>query len=345
MMMTKKIIATALIGIMTLTSNIGLVNAGAVPGVQTLNSGSQLTVPTYNDQWGLNFPQTIGKITSFAETKDVFALDFKISDRNVDKKARGLFSGLVFIGNIIEMKYPGWKTHDKGKDLAPTYKKVYDQEIYDILDRDGKQVQKDQYGEPIMSSSYYESLNPGDVMFTVLFKNTGDMAKNFKVKSELYWDKVKSSVIQPDVTGKVSHSFTSGVSNTEAYSFAKTIGSSKGISIGGQLKAGSGSANGGALTVNYTYTMSESITRSFSRSTTISSQENTAVDYTYKNEKDHPIGIAIYRPVEVFSIDQTNSNGAFYNLNNYAKKSEMWTLAIPEAFVYNHSDFISITSN
>lgn len=346
-MLLKKIAKKILLSTLTMSLIISTCTSPILASTTSAKSG--LTLPVYDSTWGYDFPTTIGKKVRTSPIKDVLAIDFKFTDKFKTIKPKLLlpiedFNFAYTLIGIYNVNPPGG---DGGFAAADIYADVYKNEIHDIVDNTGKSVPKDNYNRPISDKAYIDSLRTGDVMYTVLFKKDSKIAKSFMQSSTLYWEKVKSSVIQPKLTGKISHAFNSGVSISEAYSFAKTLGSSKGITIGGQLKGGPNSSNGGVLSVNYTHTISQSITNTFSRSTTVTSSENTTVDYTYENIKDHPVAIAIYRPVEVFSVRKTGSNKYYQQMLEALDKWSEGTLSIslPDSYTYNHSDFVSLISN
>lgn len=167
----------------------------------------------------------------------------------------------------------------------------------------------------------------GDVVFSIVFETGGPFYDVPKLVNRSYWNLVKGTRVAASGSSvNLTESLTTGTSETETTSLAKTVSTSLdfGTKIG--FTGGAGGHEGApSAGVSSDFSVGSSISNSlsstFGRSFTVSSQEQVAIRQNFEtNGLDRKV--ALYQYVEEFEKDfsPNDSESDFLSLLKYATK-------------------------
>lgn len=170
-------------------------------------------------------------------------------------------------------------------------------------------------------------IKSGEVVFSVVFENGGPFYKVPKLVNRSYWKLIKETRVGANGSGvNLTESITSGKSETESYSLAKTVSTSLdfGTKIGATAGAGGhqGAPSGGVSSdFSVNSSVSNSLSTTFGRSFTVSKQSQVAIrqnfDCTGVERK-----VGLYQFVEEFERDlypANDENDFLFNLIHATK--------------------------
>lgn len=342
----KKITAWSVVMVMTMGISLS-----------SFAKDTDIVAPKYNPDWGLNLPQKIVTDTGLTDVDDAITLDVVKTAKSANDKNYVLAWQLEPLEILAQIAHPGKTNFGNFEGLARAAVEGLQQWVLGYYDKDGKPVAVKNGYLPDIDINYIKSLSPGDVIYSIVIKKDHPLAKGVKLQRETYWEKVNSNIFGPGESTTLEKDLHYGVTTSDSYTFAKTIGTSQGIKIGGQLGGEQKRAKGG-LSAEYSYTMTNSVTNTVSHSRTITNDETSKIIVNDKNDTDHVGAYGLYRAVETYTqiFDGKASpwaNQALVNnavnvlalIKQNALGSGQHDLRIGSSYTYRYSDYATLKSN
>lgn len=305
--------------------------------------------PTYQSDWGMNLPQKIADSSGVTTTDNVFSIDVVKTDKST-KGQKYVFAYMMDLMMLMaQIDHPGKTDYNNDiNKLGAAAKEAVNKYVDGFYDRDGKRLNVILDYMPDLEQGYVDNAAPGDVLFTIVLKNTHPIAAGVKLHRDTFWEKVNSNVYGPGETTTLEKDLHYGVTTTDSYTFAKTVGTSQGIKIGGQL-GGDYKGGKGGLSSEYSYTMTNSVTNTIAHSRTIVNDETSKILVQEKNDKDHAIAYGLYRAVDQYNqfLDSAaiGASNQFASIQKNGCSTGYYELRIGTSYTYRYSDYATVKSN
>jgi hypothetical protein len=132
----------------------------------------------------------------------------------------------------------------------------------------------------------------GEVAFSIILKKDSPLINGIKVERQMFFEKLRSSTVIAGQSARLDYSTTIGVTNEEAFSIAKTVGSSLSFGLSGSK---------GPLSASLGLELQQSLTKTFSTSYSVTKTETLGEAHTFDGAGRPSRRVGIYRYGEKYT--------------------------------------------
>lgn len=132
----------------------------------------------------------------------------------------------------------------------------------------------------------------GEVAFSIILKEDSPLINDIKVERETFFKQIGAGAVREGQDKSISYSTTTGVTNEEAFSISKTVGSTLSFGISGSK---------GPLSASLGYELQRSLTKTFSTSYSVNNSETISNSQTFYGKGRPARRVGLYQYGEKYT--------------------------------------------